>query len=69
MQLLDGFNRAKMFDPSHNHSNAPNKAPFKNVADLLAAPNGRLKDIFDKFPIEDKRRRDSVLSGQHHTVR
>lgn len=48
--LLQSFNRAKLFAPTHSHPNAPDKPPFENVAGLLAAPIDYLKDLFSKFP-------------------
>ncbi|KAG0325454.1 hypothetical protein BG000_001792, partial [Podila horticola] len=48
--LLQSFNRAKLFAPTHSHPNAPDKPPFENVAGLLAAPIDHLKDLFSKFP-------------------
>ncbi|KAF9570362.1 hypothetical protein EC968_001863 [Mortierella alpina] len=68
-ELLDGFNRAKMFVPTSSHPGAPNKPPFKTVADLLTTPPDRLKDLYANLPAEDKRRRDSVLSDQHYSLR
>ncbi|KAF9331264.1 hypothetical protein BG006_005869 [Podila minutissima] len=48
--LLQSFNRAKMFAPTRSHPSAPDKPPFENVVGLLAAPIDHLKDLFSKFP-------------------
>lgn len=48
--LLQSFNRAKMFAPTRSHPNAPDKPPFETVAGLLVAPIDHLKDLFSKFP-------------------
>ncbi|KAF8953389.1 hypothetical protein BGZ52_011803 [Haplosporangium bisporale] len=52
-ELLQSFNRAKMFAPTRSHPSAPDKPPFENVAGLLAAPIDHLRDLFNKFPNQD----------------
>ncbi|KAF9425290.1 hypothetical protein BGZ94_007676 [Podila epigama] len=52
--LLQKFNRAKMFAPTRSHPSAPDKPPFETVAGLLAAPLDHLKDLFSRFPKEQE---------------
>ncbi|KAI9237757.1 MAG: HHE domain protein [Podila humilis] len=56
-ELLQSFNRAKMFAPTRSHPSAPDKPPFENVAGLLAAPIDHLRDLFNKFPNQDSVRK------------
>ncbi|KAF9204545.1 hypothetical protein BGZ59_000983 [Podila verticillata] len=55
--LLQNFNRAKMFAPTRSHPSAPDKPPFETAAGLLAAPIDRLKDLFSKFPKQEHSRK------------
>lgn len=49
-EMARGFERTKMFTPTHSHPAAPDRPPFETVAGLMAAPLDRIRDLFRKFP-------------------
>ncbi|KAK0610809.1 hypothetical protein B0T14DRAFT_540128 [Immersiella caudata] len=52
--LAMSFSGPKHFVPTHSHPNAPNKPPYETVAGMLATPMDKMKDMFKKFPKEEK---------------
>ena len=48
------FARTKHFVPTHSHPDAPNKPPYETVAGMLSTPMDKMKDMFRKFPKEEK---------------
>jgi len=52
--LAMSFARTKHFVPTHSHPDAPNKPPYETVAGMLSTPMDKMKDMFRKFPKEEK---------------
>ncbi|KAK9388450.1 hypothetical protein V1515DRAFT_567100 [Lipomyces mesembrius] len=54
MKLAETFSRTKLFVPTRSHPSAPSKPPFETAVALLTAPIDKVRDIFKKFPEEQK---------------
>ncbi|RYP08143.1 hypothetical protein DL765_008900 [Monosporascus sp. GIB2] len=53
-ELSRAFEKTKSFTPTRSHPSSPDKPPFETVVGLMTAPIDKLRDLFHKFPDDDK---------------
>ncbi|RYP27558.1 hypothetical protein DL767_007628 [Monosporascus sp. MG133] len=53
-ELSRAFEKTKSFTPTRSHPSSPDKPPFETVVGLMTAPIDKLRDLFRKFPDDDK---------------
>ncbi|KAK5653704.1 hypothetical protein OQA88_8735 [Cercophora sp. LCS_1] len=54
-ELASSFSRTKHFVPTRSHPMVTDKPPYETVAGMLATPIDKLRDMFAKFPKEEKK--------------
>ena len=53
-ELAESLNRTKIFVPSQSHPNLPDKPPYETAAGLITAPLDHLRDLFKKWPENER---------------
>jgi hypothetical protein len=52
--LAESLNRTKIFVPSQSHPHIPDKPPYETAVGLITAPLDHLRDLFKKWPENEK---------------